>query len=93
MQDSISILLKLCNRSYKVKVAPENEATVRKTMQELTDKLNDIKKNFPGRDDHDYMAMTLIDFITSAKTPISHDASISNEFSQKLQQLNQLLDA
>ncbi len=93
MQDSISILLKLCNRSYKVKVAPENEATVRKTMQELTDKLNDIKKNFPGRDDHDYMAMTLIDFITSAKAPISHDGSISNEFSQKLQQLNQLLDA
>lgn len=93
MQDSISILLKLCNRSYKVKVAPENEATVRKTMQELTDKLNDIKKNFPGRDDHDYMAMTLIDFITSAKMPSNNQTSDSVEISQKLQQLNQLLDA
>lgn len=93
MQDSISILLKLCNRSYKVKVAPENEATVRKTMQELTDKLNDIKKNFPGRDDHDYMAMTLIDFITSAKMPLNNQLADSTEISEKLQQLNQLLDA
>ena len=61
MSEQVSISIKLCNRTYRIKVAAENEAKVRQIMQQIGDKIADLKKNFPGRDDHDYMAMTLID--------------------------------
>ncbi len=92
MSEQVSISIKLCNRTYRIKVAAENEAKVRQIMQQIGDKIADLKKNFPGRDYHDYMAMTLIDHITSAKegdTPVSVD---STEIMQQLDAINQLLD-
>jgi hypothetical protein len=52
----------------------------------------ELKKNFPGRDDHDYMAMTLIDHITSANENRTMASVDTNEISIQLDGINQLLD-
>lgn len=92
MTDAISIQLKLGPRTYKVKVALENESTVRQRVHELNEKINELKRTFPGRDEHDYLAMTLIDYITSnsesAAQTITEDTIL-----HQLQSINQLLDS
>jgi cell division protein ZapA (FtsZ GTPase activity inhibitor) len=93
MNDHVSISIKLCNRAYKIKVAAENEATVRSTAQAINDKLADIKKNFPGRDDEDYLAMTLIDYMTSVKDETQNKLIEVDEIIHELEAINNLLDS
>ncbi|MCC7030606.1 MAG: cell division protein ZapA [Chitinophagaceae bacterium] len=91
MGHEVSINIKICNRNYKLKVAAENEQKVRKSITTITENIEKFHQNFPGRDDQDYMAMTLIDFITSAQ----NTGSQSNEedaLIKKLEQINHLLD-
>jgi len=92
MSEQVSISIKLCNRVYRIKVAAENEANVRTIMNGINDKMIELKKNFPGRDDHDYMAMTLIDHITSANENRTMASVDTNEISIQLDAINQLLD-
>ena len=100
MSEPVSITIKLANRTYKIKVAPEQEEHVRRAMQLISDTSNKLKKSFPGRDEQDYMAMTLIDYITthsspSQATPVTATSPNANEAEiiLKLKQLSQLFDS
>jgi cell division protein ZapA (FtsZ GTPase activity inhibitor) len=99
MSESVSISIKLANRAYKIKVAQEKEEHVRKAMQLITDTSAKLKKSFPGRDEQDYLAMTLIDFITtqsdviqSAAAPTGSSQAQDAELILKLKHISQLLD-
>ena len=92
MSEQVSISIKLCNRVYRIKVAAENEAKVRTIMTGINDKMIELKKNFPGRDDHDYMAMTLIDHITSTKEESNVVSADTDEILKQLGAINNLLD-
>ncbi len=92
MSEQVSISIKLCNRVYRIKVAAENEAKVRTIMTGINDKMIELKKNFPGRDDHDYMAMTLIDHITSIKEESNVVSVDTDEILKQLGAINNLLD-
>jgi cell division protein ZapA (FtsZ GTPase activity inhibitor) len=96
MINPISITIKFCNRSYRIKVEAENEAIVRERVKSIQLKMDDLKKTFPGRDDHDYMAMTMIDYVTAFDEKKEHTKEPSFDDSillSKLQVLQQLLDS
>lgn len=92
MSQEVSINIKLCNRNYKLKVAAENEQIVRESVKKISENIEKFHQHFPGRDDQDYMAMTLIDFITSQQN-LQVDHTGQNEINQKLEQINLLLDS
>lgn len=92
MSQEVSINIKICNRNYKLKVASENEQIVRDSIQQISENINRFHKNFPGRDDQDYMAMTLIDFITS-KQNTSSSPDEEKSIIKKLEQINSILDS
>ena len=99
MNEAVSISIKLANRAYKIKVAPEQEAHVRRAMQLISETSLKLKKSFPGRDEQDYMAMTLIDFITtqtdnktSSAATVSSNETKDDELLSKLKHISQLLD-
>lgn len=93
MSEAVSIMIKLCNRNYKIRVAPEHEETVRRITKEIGEKISDFKTNFPGRDEQDYMAMTLIDHLTTAQAPASSVTVEETKILKQLETLNQLLDS
>ena len=98
MSESVSISVRLGNRQYKIKVAPDNEESVRKSLLVISDTTTKLKKSFPGRDEQDYLAMTLIDFVTSNSATPTHSTSSPSldhdpELIQKLTQISQLLDS
>jgi len=92
MSEQVSITIKLCNRTYRIKVVAENEAKVRTIMHSITEKMSNMKKDFPGRDDHDYMAMTLIDHITASGSEQQSNTD-TEELSTRLKAINNLFDA
>ncbi len=90
--NEVSITIRICNRNYRIKVAVENEQIVRDSIHQISQNIENFHKQFPGRDDQDYMAMVLIDFITSKQNQAANFSS--NELIlKKLKKINALLDS
>lgn len=89
--ESITINIPLGKRQYKIKVAPEHEALVRQRIDEIQAGNASLRQQFPGRDEQDYLAMTLINWVSRTDMPQSsnHDAAAIEE---KIKQLAQLLE-
>jgi len=66
MQNLISISLPVGDRSYRLKIKAEDEETIRKMAEKMNHQLNQFKSQFPGKDMQDYLAMSLLSFVTEA---------------------------
>ena len=80
MQNLISINLPVGDRSYRLKIKAEDEETVRKMAQKMNDQLNQFKSQYPGKDMQDYLAMSLLSFVTeeqpsNAQVAADHDTT------------------
>ena len=64
MAELIPITAQIGDRTYRLKVEPKDEATVRKTLQQINDKIMELKSVYVGKDMQDYVAMTMIWFAT-----------------------------
>lgn len=54
------------DRTYRVRIEPKNEETVRKTVRAINDKILEFKTNFSGKDMQDYIAMVILWYATTA---------------------------
>src|SRR5687768_4505194 len=64
MNELIAVSAVIGDRSYRVKITPEDEEVVRKTIKTLNDKIVEFKKLFAGKDMQDYIAMVLLWYAT-----------------------------
>ncbi|MFN5146445.1 MAG: cell division protein ZapA [Bacteroidota bacterium] len=64
MAELIPISAQIGDRTYRFKVEPKDEATVRNTLQQINDKIMEMKSVYVGKDMQDYVAMTMIWFAT-----------------------------
>lgn len=67
MEDSlIPVNIVVGDRTYRVRIEPEHEEIVRKTVKVINDKLLEFKTNFAGKDMQDYIAMVVLWYATTA---------------------------
>ena len=66
MQDLMTINVVIGDRTYRIKIEPADEETVRKTLKTINDKILEYKTQFAGRDMQDYIAMVLLWYATQA---------------------------
>lgn len=90
MAELIPINVVIADRSYRLKVEPEDEEILRKTVKLINDKVMEFKTNFAGKDMQDYVSMVLLWFATE-QTKSTNDVIDYSEFSQKLSSLEQIL--
>jgi Cell division protein ZapA len=64
MQDLIPINVVIGDRTYRIKIEPRDEETVRKTLKTINDKIIEYKTQFAGKDMQDYIAMVLLWYAT-----------------------------
>ena len=65
MENHIPITAKLGNRQYRLKVPADREEQVRQALHRIQAASSRLRKEFPGRDEQDYLAMTLMDFLST----------------------------
>jgi cell division protein ZapA len=63
-----------------LKIKAEDEETVRKMAKKMNDQLNQFKSQYPGKDMQDYLAMSLLSFVTeeqpsNAQVAADHDTT------------------
>jgi len=90
MAELIPVNVVIADRSYRLKVEPEDEEILRKTVKLINDKVTEFKNNFAGKDMQDYVSMVLLWFATE-QTKSTNNVIDHSEFSQKLSSLEQML--
>ncbi len=79
------------DRTYRIKIKPEDEESVRKVVKVINDKVVDFKVQFSGKDMQDYIAMVLVWYATLQSNqqvnPFQPD-----ELTGKLQSVEDMLD-
>ena len=91
MEQLIPVNILVGDRNYRLKVKPEDEENLRKTMKLINNKLIEFKTNFAGKDMQDYIAMVLIWLATERPSSALSDENIE-EVSSKLKNLQQLIE-
>ncbi|MEO8710520.1 MAG: cell division protein ZapA [Parafilimonas sp.] len=90
MEEFIPVNILVGDRNYRLKVKPEDEENLRKTVKIINSKLIEFKTSFAGKDMQDYIAMVLIWLAT--EQPL---AALANEdfkeISLKLKNLQQMI--
>src|SRR5213080_2742091 len=64
MSELIPVTVIIANRSYRLRILPEDEEVLRKTVKTINEKIIEFKTQFAGKDMQDYVAMVLVWFAT-----------------------------
>ncbi len=70
------------DRTYRIKVLPEDEETVRGTLKIINEKILEFRTQYAGKDMQDYISMVLIWYATQPK-----QANVTGVHQQELQEI------
>lgn len=93
MQDLMAININIGDRTYRLRVAPQDEGKLRKTIKTINDKILEFKTEFAGKDMQDYVSMVLVWYASQLQqenAPAQSDA-VKESLSKMEGQLNKLL--
>jgi cell division protein ZapA len=76
MDNLIPLNILIGDRSYRIKILPQDEEKVRGTLKIINAKILEFRSQFAGKDMQDYIAMVLIWYATQPQTDVANDASI-----------------
>jgi cell division protein ZapA len=91
MQEMVAINILLGDRTYRIRIEPKDEETVRKAVKVINDKIMEFKNHFIGKDMQDYIAMVLVWFASQHMGP-SNGTVHSDEMVPKLNAMESALD-
>lgn len=86
----IPINIVIADRSYRLKIAAQDEEVVRKTIKIINEKIVEYKTNFSGKDMQDYVSMVLLWYATEQQKPATTENLTDHD--DKLKRLESLLD-
>ncbi len=91
MDELIPISITIADRSYRIKVEPADEESVRNTAKFINNKVTELKQSIAGKDMQDYVAMTLIWLATQPANTVG-SILIDTEMTEGLDRLETLVD-
>ena len=91
MEQYIPANILIGDRNYRLKVKPEDEEKLRKTVKIINEKIIEYKTNFAGKDMQDYIAMVLI-WLATEQTEAELPAYKKNELTDKLKSLQLIIE-
>ena len=91
MNELIAISALIGDRSYRIKIQPEDEEAVRRSLKVINDKIIEFKTHFAGKDMQDYIAMVLVWYATEQSAGGTADIQNEDVFA-RLRSIEKLLD-
>ena len=91
MSQLIPVNITVADRSFRLRIEPEDEEIVRKTIKTINEKITEYKTNFVGKDMQDYVSMVLLWFATEQQKP-SPEQTVQTESLEKLNRIEDMLD-
>jgi cell division protein ZapA (FtsZ GTPase activity inhibitor) len=93
MQALIPINIVIGDRSYRIRIKPEDEGAVRTTLKTINDKIIEFKSQFAGKDMQDYASMVILWYATQTNPQSGNDGNeFSPDFTETLHKMEEQLD-
>lgn len=92
MDSLIAASVVIGDRSYRIKVRPEDEEVVRKTIKTINDKVLEFRTQFAGKDMQDYIAMVLAWYATEQNNAVAVEVEKEN-IEDQLVTIEKMLDS
>ena len=92
MDSLIAATVVIGDRSYRIKVRPEDEEVVRRTVKTINEKIVEYRAQFSGKDMQDYISMVLAWYATEQNNAIAAIVEKEN-IEEQLTSIEKLLDA
>jgi cell division protein ZapA (FtsZ GTPase activity inhibitor) len=92
MDQLIAATVVIGDRSYRIKLNPNDEEVVRRTVKVINDKTIEYKTQFAGKDMQDYIAMVLIWLATEQQSKSGSADIEQGALTEKLSAIERLLD-
>ena len=90
MQALIPLNIVIGDRSYRIRIKPEDEGAVRTTLKTINDKIIEFKTQFAGKDMQDYASMVILWYATQIDPQSGN--GVSTDFTESLEKLEEQLD-
>lgn len=81
----VAINIVIGDRTYRIKIEPEHEEMVRRSVKTINDKIVEFRTQFAGKDMQDYISMVLVWFATSQSGDASSMQSNLDEYLTELE--------
>lgn len=91
MAELIPVNITIGDRSYRLKIEPEDEEKLRKTVKVINEKLLEFKTVFAGKDMQDFISMVLIWYATDQNAS-GNEKILLKETTEKLVQFEHMID-
>ena len=91
MDQLIAATVVIGDRSYRIKIDPADEETVRRTVKTINDKVIEYKTEFAGKDMQDYIAMVLLWYATQLSSE-ERNPVLTPSLMETLSRMEQQLD-
>jgi len=89
--ETISITVWLAGRSYRIRIKPEEESAVRKAVKLADNKVNEMRSHYAGKDDQDFMAMTLLTYASDTAIEAFNNPLLQSELGKISQKIDKAL--
>lgn len=86
----IPINLAVADRTFRLRIRPEEEEAIRLKMKEANSKILEFKASFAGKDMQDYISMCLIWYATQSATAPSEP--LPGDLAERLKNLESQID-
>jgi hypothetical protein len=90
MQALIPLNIVIGDRSYRIRIKPEDEGAVRGTLKTINDKIIEFKSQYAGKDMQDYASMVILWYAT--QTDPQSGNGPSSDFTDTLHKVEEQLD-
>jgi len=89
MDELIPANIVIGDRTFRIKILPQDEEVVRRTLKIINDKILEFRTQFAGKDMQDYISMVLIWFATQPQNEKTDP--IKKDYLETLEKLSQQL--
>ena len=87
MSDEVSIMVKIADKEYPLKVSSTEIELVRRSEKEAEDKINELKGNYNVRHSQDIMAMALLQLLVEKNQKLMDNTGSDSGIYEKLSEL------
>lgn len=91
-EDLMPINVWLAGRSYRLRIKPEEEEAVRKGIKLADEKIAEMKVQFTGKDDIDFMAMTLLSYAADSAVDVLNNPILVSEVDAMISKIDKALE-
>lgn len=90
-ENLISITVWLSGRSYRIRIKTEEESAVRKAVKLADEKVNEMRTHYAGKDDQDFMAMTLLSFAADSAVESFNNPLLQDELNKMSKKIDKVI--